>query len=139
MNYYTVYKTTNKINGRFYHGAHQTNDLDDDYMGSGTYLKRAIKKYGKENFEKEILCLCETVEEMFDMKSQVVKMDDPLSYNLRTGGYGGWECSEETKRKMSIAKLGENHPLFGKTGENSPNFGKHYRKIQIPMITETIG
>ena len=101
MNYYTIYKTTNKINGRFYHGAHQTNDLDDDYMGSGTYLKRAIKKYGIENFDKEILCLCETVEEMFDMESKIVKMDDPLSYNLRTGGYGGWKCSEETRRKMS--------------------------------------
>ncbi|MEK6887107.1 MAG: hypothetical protein AABW88_04690, partial [Nanoarchaeota archaeon] len=53
--------------------------------------KRAIKKYGLENFKKEILFFAEISEEMFKIEKDLVDINDPLSYNLKMGGCGGWD------------------------------------------------
>ena len=61
--HFTIYKTTNKANGKYYIGQHQTEDLEDGYLGSGKHLKAAIKKYGK-SFVKEILFVLGSFEAM---------------------------------------------------------------------------
>jgi group I intron endonuclease len=48
-----VYITTNLINGKKYIGSHTKNN--PDYLGSGKWLKSAIKKYGRDNFKRQIL------------------------------------------------------------------------------------
>lgn len=90
MKYYTIYKITNNINSKYYIGKHITDDPYDNYMGSGRAIQNAIKKYGKENFSKEILCLAETEEEMNILEEKYVNYKDDMCYNMTVGGKGGW-------------------------------------------------
>jgi len=87
--FYTIYKITNNLNGKFYIGKHQTKDLNDGYMGSGRLIRRAIQKYGKSNFTKEILHVFQTEEEMNAKEKELVVISEQ-SYNLCEGGKGGF-------------------------------------------------
>lgn len=94
------------LNGMRYRGQHQTEDLDDGYMGSSEYLSRAIKKHGKENFRKETLMFCEDAEELDYMERVYVDqtwVDRNDTYNFMTGGYCG-KKSDETKKRMALAQ-----------------------------------
>lgn len=93
--YHYFYKITNQINGHFYYGVHNTNDLNDGYMGSGKRLQIAYKKYGIENFTKEILKYFDTRKEAFEYESEVVNeqlVDNYECYNMVNGGRDGWNC-----------------------------------------------
>ena len=72
MKYYYTYQTKNLINGKTYIGIHTTKNLDDGYMGSGLNLRRAIKKYGLDNFVKTILSFFDTMEEMVEEEKFLV-------------------------------------------------------------------
>ena len=99
---YTIYKITNKLNGKSYIGKHKTKDLNDGYMGSGKYLNYAIEKHGLENFKKQILFVYDNAKECSDKEAELVNeeyLSEGNTYNLKLGGTGGfdWINSHLTK------------------------------------------
>lgn len=55
---YCIYETINNINNKTYIGQHSYDNSpdEDNYLGSGVLILKAISKYGKENFTKKIIC-----------------------------------------------------------------------------------
>lgn len=90
--HYIIYETKNLKNGKIYIGMHETDDLNDGYLGSGYHIRRSIRHYGKEFFERKILFDFDNREEMIKKEIELVteefvKRKD--TYNLKPGGRGG--------------------------------------------------
>jgi len=91
--FYTVYKTTNLVNGKIYVGLHVTEDLNDDYLGSGKQIQAAVEKYGSDNFKKEYIKICNTPEEMYNLEAEIVNEDfvkSPTTDDMEKGNAGSW-------------------------------------------------
>lgn len=121
-----IYKITNKINGKSYIG--QTTLILEERMtkhfskNSGCpIMEKAIKKYGKDNFDIEILGTF--LEELLDL-AEIAAIKEygtlsPNGYNLTEGGGRGGKLSKETRLKMSLIvkeryRDKTKHPFFGK-------------------------
>lgn len=134
MTYYYIYKITNKINGKIYYGQHSTNNLDDGYMGSGKLLHKAFKKYGLENFEKKILKLCNSIDELNIIEARLVNerwlsKNKDRCYNLRPGGKNA-KLTKVIKEKISASRKGKNK------GQIPWNKGKHLSEEHKRKIVE---
>lgn len=110
-----VYKTTNMVNGKIYVGKYEGDR--ESYLGSGYILKKAIKKYGKENFKREIIERCNSIKELIEKEKYWIKTLDctnpKIGYNVAEGGTGGntylgksEEEMIEIKRKISESGKG---------------------------------
>lgn len=136
-----IYLTTNLINGKIYIGQHlflPNKKLNSSYLGSGRYFKRALKKYGKENFSRKILRVCKSQKELNVWEYIYIKkyhsQDKNTGYNIADGevhsSKGNPSKNPEVRKKISftlkkkylncemdmnkISHKGENHPMYGK-------------------------
>lgn len=128
------YKTTNTVNGKYYYGIHSTNNLEDGYLGSGRTMIKAIKKYGRKNFTREVIADYPTRKqaskhEALVVTSELVELVE--CYNGRTGGENSHSPSDEVRKKMSISHIGNKHSaetinkmIQAQSGEKGNNFGK---------------
>lgn len=137
MKYY-IYLTTNLVNGKQYIGQHY-GKIDDDYVGSGSLLKKAIAKYGKNNFKKEVLEICDGYDSANKAERKWIEyynaVYDDQFYNIAEGGYNSnpcagmsFEAEQKRRKKLSEAANGEKNHFYGKHlyGEQHPRFGIHH-------------
>ena len=141
---YSIYKATNKINGKCYIGfdskwphrkrSHKWASKTGDYK-----FYESIRKHGWDSFEWEVIYRSKNYEHTRDiMEPYFIKEYDSFKngYNSTLGGEGtaGFFLTDEHKRKisdshkgkkmapfsdeakknMSLAKLGDKHPMYGK-------------------------
>ena len=128
--FHIIYKITNLVNDKIYIGAHSTNDIDDNYMGSGHALRNAQKKYGIENFTKEILHVFDSSDEMYHKEAEIVTesfCDRKDNYNVRVGGIGGWNHYLGTEQHKKSSSNG---------GKSSAKILKEFIKEQKANNTE---
>jgi hypothetical protein len=109
--YYYVYQITNLLNDKIYVGKHKSakHPSENEYYGSGKQITAAIKKYGIENFKKEVLYYCSSLEEMANKEAEVVTEDfvkRPNTYNMHKGGTGGWDHYNGSKEHSANSRKG---------------------------------
>ena len=116
--FHYVYMITNTQTNKKYIGKHSTDNLNDQYMGSGNVIKELLKNNKKDILQKTILEFCNTEEQAYEKEAYWINYYnayyDRNFYNLSEGGYGNtsqqmkdrWESgvydNQSFKEKQSI-------------------------------------
>ena len=175
--YGIIYLIKNKANGKCYIGqTKEQKGFNDRYnhLGEGIervykhhksnkehnryynkHLLSAIEKYGLEAFEvNKCLDYAFSLEELNIKEKVYIQLYDSFEngYNETLGGEGkkGFIPSEETRKRLSEAKKGKNHPFYGKhfseehkqklseanKGKNHYNYGNHLSEEHKQKLSE---
>ena len=132
-----IYKVTNIINGKCYIG--QTNNLHKRKSHhilvakkkSTLIFHRALLKYGVDTFIWEVLCECETKEELDEMEFHYIKQYNSFGtggYNMTLGGDGGWghSVSLDARKRIGDFNRGKKRTEEEKEHLRQLNTGKTY-------------
>ncbi len=136
--YYYVYQITNLLNNKIYVGKHKSAKHPDanGYYGSGKQIKSAIEKYGIENFKKEVLHYCSSLDEMANKELSIVTEDFVKrkdTYNMHKGGPGGWDHYNGSKQHSENSrKGGQKSSRRDSNPFKAPEFQKKYSWTRSP-------
>jgi group I intron endonuclease len=150
---YTVYKITNKKNGKAYVG------FDSNWPSRKAVhiceavtrknkqypLYRAIAKYGVDNFEWEILYQSDDRDHTLNViEEQMIKKHNTHfreghGYNMTYGGEGtkGWVPTEETRKNISEANMGKKAWNKGKPSPWTTKRNKEGKGGKQPKLLKT--
>lgn len=102
-----IYLTTCLLNNKIYIGQHVGSKFDINYYGSGSRLRKALKKYGISNFRCRILEECDSREALNEREvywiSYYKSTNPKIGYNITNGGggIGGYQFTEKFKKEQS--------------------------------------
>lgn len=123
-----IYKITNKINGKSYIGQTRTSlqermnkHYSDARCEKGvTGIDAAIKKYGQQNFDVDIICECSN-SELDELETYFIQKYDtynsPNGYNLTQGGQNGWREPGLNLDETEVIKKYQELKQINKTAE----------------------
>lgn len=131
-----IYITTNLVTNKKYIGKHY-GELNDSYLGSGKILIRAIEKYGKENFKRDILYISKTAEENNIKEKEFIKafnaVEDKTFYNIAEGGDGGDIFhSLPLKQQKQIRERARKQC----SGKGNPMYGRHHSEKTKELLRQ---
>lgn len=134
---YSIYKITNRVNGKCYIGftqdvarrfkQHISNSKKD---APDSQIARALKKYGTDNFSFEV------VYQTKDREHALLEVEPKLieEYNSFTNGYnaneGGHNTNTEEMRLANSERMKIDNPSFKKLNSGV------FKKGNVPIITE---
>lgn len=142
--YHFIYKTTNCLNRKYYYGAHSTKNIADEYLGSGVALKKAIQKYGKENFYREIIEFCNGEDEMYLKEEKIVAEHYKKNecYNMNVGGKGGWNYVNSNGINLGnnniMRKSEEVRMIVSQKGKKIRKSNSKYKKIALKNLEKAV-
>lgn len=130
-----IYLTTNIINGKKYIGLCTAHRADAKwYLGSGSLIKGAVKKYGRKAFTREILEECSDSESLCNAERKWIEYYNAVEsdefYNIAEGGknpsttqyvkdYWASMTPEERQKRNEYAKYtdrsGDKNGMFGRS------------------------
>lgn len=137
-----IYKVTNKTNGMSYIGqtVYSLNTRKSKHIWdalnsvSNMYFSRALKKYGVDSFDWDIIAECGDMDELNRLEIYYIGYYNTYNngYNLTLGGDGsvGYKFTEEVLKERSKTRKGKY------IGENSPNYGKHFTEETRRKMSE---
>lgn len=133
-----VYVTTCKINNKKYVGKFLYNRVNNwrSYLGSGKLLLEDIRKYGKDNFYREIISShSEHIELMKAEEEEIIKRDAVNSneyYNMKYASMGGdtftMHPDKEKTRELKRKNM---------TGTKNHQYGKKKTKRMIDSVKKS--
>lgn len=147
--YGIIYKLTCLITWKPYVGQ-TTKTLDERFIQhsrTDSLIGNAIRKYGAENFLREVLEVCDTQEQLNEREKFWIAYFNskvPNGYNLTDGGEGmaGRHHTPESKAKMSASQCGKKlsakaraNIAAAKIGEKNPFFGKHHTSKSLAKMS----
>jgi len=141
-----IYKIFNLLNEKIYIG--QDSKDRKDYYGSGVLIMKAIKKYGKKNFQKDILQNCKTKKELNECEMFWIEFFESnkrnKGYNLTKGGEGTqgaipWNkgLTKDNNDKMKIVSIKNSGKKMTKEQCKKLSIAKKGKKIDRSKIVYT--
>lgn len=153
---YIIYNTLNHKTNKFYIGSHY-GYINDGYIGCGcnknkqlpkklkTYFVRSLKKHGVENFERRILKICSSLEEMKSSENYYLNFlfthyDRTSFYNESYVSSGGHILKNDPiKDKQRITKSIETRKKNEKEFPEIYNASKQARIEKLKIINKGSG
>lgn len=123
-----VYITINKLDGKKYVGQHSR--WKENYLGSGYILKSSIKKYGRENFERHIIYLAKSQEELNKMESYYINE----GFGINTAKSLMWYNIKDGSQKGGNTFAGKTEDEMKKIGKKISEYQKSRKKTEEEKV-----